>query len=127
MFVPAMKGQVYCPVCAAPLSQGATVMCPQCGSEINLENPGAAGAVVKRGSTPAGKRVVEVVVARFLQSNKVDLAADAMAMQRLTEASERVARELMEKGKAVIDLPFITAGPSGPVNLKMKLERKDIG
>jgi hypothetical protein len=48
-------------------------------------------------------------------------------MQRLAEVSELVARELMEKGKAVIDLPFITAGPSGPVNLKMKLERKDIG
>lgn len=127
MFVPTMKGQVFCPVCGAPLGQGATVMCPQCGSELNLENPAAVGAVVKRGSTPAGRRVVEVVVARFLVSNKVDLAADAMAMQRLTETSERVARELVTKGKAVVDLPFITAGPSGPVNLRMKLERKDIG
>jgi len=67
------------------------------------------------------------VAARFLESNKVDLTADAMAMQRLTEVSERVARELVAKGKAVVDLPFITAGPSGPVNLRMKLDRKDIG
>jgi len=36
MFVTTMKGQVFCPVCGAPLSQSATVMCPQCGSELNL-------------------------------------------------------------------------------------------
>jgi len=127
MFVPTIKVPLPCPVCGAPLSQSATVMCPQCGSELNLENPAAVGAVVKRGSTPAGRRVVELVAARFLESNKVDLTADAMAMQRLTEVSERVARELVAKGKAVVDLPFITAGPSGPVNLRMKLDRKDIG
>jgi hypothetical protein len=127
MFVPAMKGQVSCPVCGAPLSQVAAVMFPHCGSELNLENPAAGGTVVKRGSTPAGRRVVEVVAARFLQTNRIDLKADAMAMQRLTEVSERVAREVMAEGKAVVDLPFITAGPSGPVNLRMKLVRVDLG
>ncbi|MBP6993470.1 MAG: Hsp70 family protein [Spirochaetes bacterium] len=127
MYVANTTGPVPCPVCGAPLNSGAIVACGQCGSELNLENPSAVGTVVKRGSTSAGRRVVEVVTERFLRSDNVNLSADAMAMQRLTEASERVARELVTIGKAVVDLPFITAGPSGPVSLKMKLERKDIG
>lgn len=120
-------GPVHCSVCGSQLRSGAIVICDFCGSELHLENPPAGGALVKRGSTPAGRRVIEVIVERFLQSKKINLAADAMAMQRVTEASERAAREIGEEGKAMVNIPFIAMGPSGPVHLEMKLKQADIG
>ena len=127
MIVPGIKTPVICPVCGARLPGGAMVTCEYCGSELNFENPPSGGPVVKRGSTPAGRRVIEVVVARFLMTNKINLAGDNLAMQRITEGSELIAREISEKGKAKVDFPFIAAGPSGPVNLKMELKQADLG
>lgn len=127
MIVPGIKTPVNCPVCGARLPGGAMVTCEYCGSELNFENPPSGGPVVTRGSTPAGRRVIEVVVARFLMTNKINLADDSLAMQRIAEASELIAGEISEKGKAKVDFPFITAGPSGPVNLKMELKRDDLG
>jgi hypothetical protein len=127
MFVPKINSTIPCPVCGAPLISGAIVICENCGSELRLEKPPAGGPVVERGSTHAGRRVMEVVVARFLQTNRVNLATDALVMQRIAEVSERVAREIATKGSAVVDLPFIAAGPSGPVNLKMELKKADLG
>lgn len=127
MFTPNIKVPVTCPVCGALLGEGMKVTCPACGSEFNFDNPPDIGPVVKRGSTPAGRRVAEVIVARFLATSKIDLAGDQMAMQRVNEVSELIAREITEKGKAKVDLPFIAAGPSGPVNLKMELKKADLG
>jgi len=124
-FIPVIRTPIPCAVCGAPLKSGAIVVCEHCGSELHLEKPPAGGPVVKRGSTPAGRRVVEVVVARFKQSHKIDLAADAMAIQRITEVSERAAREIETKGVTAINVPFVSAGPSGPVHLDMKLSKAD--
>ena len=127
MFTPNIKVPVSCPVCGAPLGAGTVIICSGCGSELNFENPPAGGPIVKRGGTPAGRRVVEAIVARFLMTNKINLAEDKPAMERINEVSEFIAREVETKGKAKVDMPFITAGPSGPVNLKMELKKADIG
>jgi hypothetical protein len=116
-----------CSVCSAPLPSGAAVTCAHCGSEFNFSSPPTESPLVKRGSTPAGRRVAEVIVARFKESNRIDLAADATALQRVTEASERVAREIATKGSGKVDMPFIAAGPKGPVSLAMKLKKADLG
>ncbi|MBP7739033.1 MAG: Hsp70 family protein [Spirochaetes bacterium] len=127
MFTPNIKVPLSCPVCGAPIAAGTVITCSGCGSELNFENPPAGGPVVKRGGTPAGRRVAEVIIARFLETNKINLADDQLAMERITEVSERIAREIADKGKTKVDLPFIAAGPSGPVNLRMELKKADLG
>jgi hypothetical protein len=120
------KGSIPCTVCGATLISGAIVVCGYCGSEYHFAKPSAGGALVRRGSTPAGRRVIELLVAGFMRSHKVDLKGEPLAMQRLAEAAERAAREISAKGKAVVNLPFIAALPTGPLHLEMKLKRSDL-
>ncbi|MBN1532033.1 MAG: Hsp70 family protein [Spirochaetes bacterium] len=127
MAVPIIKTPLHCPVCGASLSTGTRFLCGHCGSRLDFDNPAPQGPVVKRGSTPGGRRVIDAVVARALQMHKVDLSSDPRAMERIAEVSERAARELAADGKTVIDLPFIAVGPSGPVRLTLKLEPADLG
>ncbi len=126
MAIPVIKTPVHCPVCGLQLESSSVVKCGFCGSELNFKNRGS-NLIVKRGTTEQGLRVIEVVLSRFMQSNRVNLADDAEAVKRITEISERAAREIAVDKKTVIDIPFITFGPSGPVNLKMKLEAEDLG
>lgn len=122
-----IKLPIACTVCGAKLPSGWVVTCAYCSSEFDFNRPPAEGMVVKRGSTPGGRRVVEILIARFKESHQIDLTANDQAMQRVTEASERAARELAEKGKSKVNIPFLAMGPSGPVHLEMKLKKADLG
>src|SRR5690606_28439675 len=53
----------------------------------------------------------------------VDLSQDKMAMQRLREAAEKAKIELSGISQTNINLPFISATPSGPVHLDIDLTR----
>jgi hypothetical protein len=119
------SGPVHCSVCGGKIPSGEFVVCEHCGSEFHFFEEG--GPLFKRGSTPVGHRVVELLISRFNQAHQIDLAAEPLAMQRVIEASEHAARELTTKGKTVVNLPFITAGPSGPLHLEMKLKKADLG
>lgn len=125
--MPSSNTPIRCTVCGALLKPGAVVICEHCGSELHFENPPDGGPAVKRGSTPAGRRVIELVVERFMKSNGINLAGDPPALQRIVEASERAAREIEEKGRTVVNIPFVAMGASGPVNLEIKLTQVDIG
>ena len=46
-----------------------------------------------------------------------------MALQRLKEAAEKAKIELSQMMETEINLPFITAGASGPIHLQQKLTR----
>jgi molecular chaperone DnaK len=46
-----------------------------------------------------------------------------MALQRLKEAAEKAKIELSQLMETEINLPFITAGPSGPIHMQQKLTR----
>ena len=48
-----------------------------------------------------------------------------MAVQRLKEAAEKAKIELSQVTEATINLPFISAGPDGPLHLEMKLTRSE--
>ncbi|MBD2504109.1 molecular chaperone DnaK [Anabaena azotica] len=67
--------------------------------------------------------VVNWMIERFLQQEKVDLAQDKMALQRLREAAEKAKIELSSMASTSINLPFITADDSGPKHLEMELNR----
>jgi molecular chaperone DnaK len=67
--------------------------------------------------------VIEWLVDSFKGDHGVDLAGDAMAMQRLKEAAEKAKIELSQTQQTQINLPFITATDAGPLHLDYSLSR----
>ncbi len=69
------------------------------------------------------QRIINWIVEEFKKDQGIDLSADRMAMQRLKEAAEKAKMELSTTPETDINLPFITAGESGPKHLQMMLTR----
>ncbi|MEW6183786.1 MAG: molecular chaperone DnaK [Bacillota bacterium] len=69
------------------------------------------------------QRVVDYMVAEFKKNYGINLAADRMALQRLTEAAEKAKVELSGVTSTNINLPFITADASGPKHLDINITR----
>jgi molecular chaperone DnaK len=69
------------------------------------------------------QRIVDYLVKRFQEAHGVVLSGDMMASQRLREAAEKAKIELSSATAAVIDLPYIFAGPDGPLHLEETLTR----
>lgn len=62
-------------------------------------------------------RIMGAVVEDCLLRFEVDLTADAVAMQRLKETAERAKRALSSAETTSMNLPFLSTGPKGPINL----------
>ncbi len=75
------------------------------------------------GGDDIDKRVMDWIVDEFRKDQGIDLSSDRMALQRLKEAAEKAKMELSTVLETEINLPFITAGASGPKHLSMKLTR----
>ncbi len=67
--------------------------------------------------------IVEWMITAFQQQEKINLAEDKMALQRLREAAEKAKIELSTMVTTSINLPFITADETGPKHLEMELSR----
>jgi molecular chaperone DnaK len=72
------------------------------------------------------QRVIDWLVERFKGNYSIDLSKDRMAMQRLKEAAEKAKVELSQVTETTINLPFISAGPDGPLHLEEKLTRAEL-
>jgi len=72
------------------------------------------------------QRVIEWMLAEFKKDQGIDLARDAMAMQRLKEAAEKAKIELSTTQETEINLPFVTADASGPKHLNLRLSRSKL-
>lgn len=70
-------------------------------------------------------RVIQHLVKTFNGQYGVDLSKDKMAMQRLKEAAEKAKIELSSATQTSINLPYITAGPDGPLHLDVSLSRAE--
>jgi molecular chaperone DnaK len=70
--------------------------------------------------------VVDWISAEFKKEQGIDLAADKIALQRVREAAEKAKIELSSAQTTEINMPFISAGPSGPVHLQMTLTRSKL-
>src|SRR3990172_1051114 len=68
-------------------------------------------------------RIIEWLVAGVKRGQGIDLAKDAMALQRLKEAAEKAKMELSTVMQTEINLPFITADQAGPKHLNLTLTR----
>ncbi|HPT83273.1 MAG TPA: molecular chaperone DnaK [Limnochordia bacterium] len=69
------------------------------------------------------QRIMDWMVQEFKKETGIDLTLDKMAMQRLKEAAEKAKIELSGLLQTTINLPFISATPSGPVHLDLTLTR----
>ncbi|HVR30459.1 MAG TPA: molecular chaperone DnaK [Thermoanaerobaculia bacterium] len=72
------------------------------------------------------QRVIDWMLAEFKKDQGIDLARDAMAMQRLKEAAEKAKIELSTTQETEINLPFVTADASGPKHLNLRLSRSKL-
>jgi molecular chaperone DnaK len=71
------------------------------------------------------ERVIDHLVKTFRGQHGIDLSQDKMAMQRLKEAAEKAKIELSAATTTSINLPYITAGPAGPLHLDVQLSRSE--
>jgi molecular chaperone DnaK len=67
--------------------------------------------------------LIEMLAKEFEAQNGVDVHTDLVALQRLKEAAERAKIELSSSMTTDIQLPFIAAGPSGPLHLSREVSR----
>ncbi|XP_033209368.1 heat shock 70 kDa protein cognate 5-like [Belonocnema kinseyi] len=67
--------------------------------------------------------LVNYLVSEFKKDQGIDVTKDAMAMQRLKEASEKAKIELSSSLQTDINLPYLTMDASGPKHLNLKLSR----
>src|SRR5689334_984617 len=71
------------------------------------------------------QRIIDHLVKTFRGEHGIDLGNDKMALQRLREAAEKAKIELSAATTTSINLPYITAGPDGPLHLDMSLSRAE--
>ena len=68
-------------------------------------------------------RIVDWLVEQFRREHGRDLTGDRVAMQRLREEAEKAKKELSAATRTEINLPFLTAGPDGPLHFQATLTR----
>ena len=69
------------------------------------------------------EKIIDWLADNFKKEHNIDLKADKMALQRLKEASEKAKKDLSGTVQTQISLPFISAGPEGPLQLEATLTR----
>ena len=69
------------------------------------------------------RAIINWLIREFKNDSGIDLSGDAMAMQRLREASENAKIQLSNQTTTDINLPFITADATGPKHLQKTLTR----
>ena len=67
--------------------------------------------------------LINFIADTFAKENGIDLRNDKMSMQRLKDAAEKAKKELSSSQTTNVNLPFITAGPAGPLHLDMDITR----
>ena len=75
------------------------------------------------GGDDLDEELINYIADEFKRTEGIDLRQDAMALQRLKEASEKAKCELSTAMEANVNLPFVTATASGPKHLTMTISR----
>jgi molecular chaperone DnaK len=68
-------------------------------------------------------RIMQFLIDKFKETEKIDLSKDPLALQRIKEAAEKAKHELSSSEETMVELPFITADQGAPKHLKMTLNR----
>jgi molecular chaperone DnaK len=97
-------------------------------SVLDITDDGVFEVVSIAGDTHLGgddfdEELINYVAEEFRKQEGIDLRKDAMALQRLKEASEKAKIELSSAQETTVNLPFITATQEGPKHLQLTLTR----
>jgi molecular chaperone DnaK len=99
-------------------------------SILAIEN-GVFEVLATSGDTTLGgddfdRALIELLAQEFQVAHGVDLRGDAVALQRLKEASEQAKIELSSAMNTDVNLPFVAIGPDGPMHLMRTLSRGEL-
>lgn len=75
------------------------------------------------GGRDIDQKIIKWLAEEFKKESGIDVRNDALALQRLDEASEKAKIELSTAMESEINIPFITSDASGPRHLLIKLSR----
>src|SRR3981081_3132276 len=75
------------------------------------------------GGDDVDQRIVDWLIDEFKKENNIDLSKERMALQRPKDGGDKAKIELSQMMETEINLPFITAGASGPIHMEEKLTR----
>ena len=67
--------------------------------------------------------LLNYLVGEFKKEQGIDLAKDAMALQRVREAAEKAKVELSSSLQTDINLPYLTMDATGPKHMNLKVNR----
>ena len=69
------------------------------------------------------QRIIDYIVEEFKKINGIDLAKDAIALQRIKASAERAKIELSSSQQTEINEPYIAMANGAPVHLNLKMTR----
>jgi len=69
------------------------------------------------------QRIIDFIIEEFKKVNGVDLAKDAIALQRIKASAERAKIELSSSQQTELNEPYIAMANGAPLHLNMKLTR----
>ncbi|TAK91230.1 MAG: molecular chaperone DnaK [Burkholderiaceae bacterium] len=69
------------------------------------------------------QRIIDYIIEEFKKVNGVDLAKDAIALQRIKASAERAKIELSSSQQTELNEPYIAMANGAPLHLNMKLTR----
>lgn len=69
--------------------------------------------------------LIEWLANKFKKEHGINLREDKTALQRLKEAAEKAKIELSSGTSTKINLPFISAGPAGPLHFEAEISRAE--
>ena len=78
------------------------------------------------GGTDMDRFIQEHLAARFREQTGIDVTTDRAASARLREAGEVAKIELSTSTTTRISLPYLAAGPAGPLHLEVDLTRVEL-
>ena len=67
--------------------------------------------------------LLNYLVGEFKKEQGIDLAKDAMALQRVREAAEKAKVELSSSLQTDINLPYLTMDATGPKHMNLKVSK----
>jgi len=75
------------------------------------------------GGRDIDQKIMRFIIDEFKKETGIDVSKDALALQRIDEASEKAKMELSTSMETEINIPFIATGQNGPEHLVKKLTR----